>query len=84
METSGKDESPIFLDRTSRATRGKRMTKLLGEEIEEDELFWNQDALKEVLFLLLYLFFNKWYKATSVWLGNFISENDFLALGVGY
>lgn len=25
-----------------------RMTKLLDEEIEEDELFWNQDALKEV------------------------------------
>lgn len=42
-----KDENAIFLDRTSRATRGKRMTKLLDEEIEEDELFWNQDALKE-------------------------------------
>ena len=27
---------------------GYRMTKLLDEEIEEDELFWNQDALKEV------------------------------------
>ena len=25
-----------------------RMNKLLDEEIEEDELFWNQDALKEV------------------------------------
>lgn len=25
-----------------------RMTKLLDEEVEEDELFWNQDALKEV------------------------------------
>lgn len=25
-----------------------RMTKLLDEELEEDELFWNQDALKEV------------------------------------
>ncbi|KAK0592482.1 hypothetical protein LWI29_019937 [Acer saccharum] len=37
----------FFLDRVSRATRGKRMTKLLDEEIEEDELFWNQDALKE-------------------------------------
>ncbi|KAJ8751985.1 hypothetical protein K2173_000731 [Erythroxylum novogranatense] len=38
---------PVFLDRASRATRGKRMTKLLDEEIEEDELFWSQDALKE-------------------------------------
>lgn len=43
----GKDEEPVFLNRTSRATRGKRMTKLLDEEVEEDELFWNQDALKE-------------------------------------
>ncbi|CAN6566790.1 unnamed protein product [Malus baccata var. baccata] len=43
-----KDEPPaVFLDRTSRATRGKRMTKLLDEEIEEDEMFWNQEALKE-------------------------------------
>ncbi|XP_028800429.1 SWR1 complex subunit 2 isoform X2 [Neltuma alba] len=47
MESSGKDEATLFLDRTSRITRGKRMTKLLDEEIEEDELFWNQDALKE-------------------------------------
>ncbi|CAK9170908.1 unnamed protein product [Ilex paraguariensis] len=46
METS-KEEKLVFLDRVSRATRGKRMTKLLDEEIEEDELFWNQDALKE-------------------------------------
>ncbi|KAA8532290.1 hypothetical protein F0562_032323 [Nyssa sinensis] len=46
METSNEEE-PIFLNRTSRATRGKRMSKLLDEEIEEDELFWNQDALKE-------------------------------------
>ncbi|KAG8369624.1 hypothetical protein BUALT_Bualt14G0033000 [Buddleja alternifolia] len=36
-----------FLDRATRATRGKRMTKLLDDEIEDDELFWNQDALKE-------------------------------------
>lgn len=41
------EEAPILLDRSSRATRGKRMTKLLDEEIEEDEMFWNQDALKE-------------------------------------
>lgn len=27
------------------------MTSLLDEEIEEDELFWNQDALKEVTFM---------------------------------
>ncbi|KAK4256411.1 hypothetical protein QN277_009281 [Acacia crassicarpa] len=47
MESSDKDETPVFLDRTSRATRGKRMTKLLDEEFEEDEVFWNQDALKE-------------------------------------
>ncbi|KAJ0079951.1 hypothetical protein Patl1_24312 [Pistacia atlantica] len=47
-ETSNKEDAPVvFLDRTSRATRGKRMTKLLDEENEEDELFWNQDALKE-------------------------------------
>ncbi|EYU19873.1 hypothetical protein ABFS82_06G079900 [Erythranthe guttata] len=46
----GKEEAQqqhAFLDRTARATRGKRMTKLLDDEVEEDELFWNQDALKE-------------------------------------
>lgn len=42
-----KEKEAIFLDRASRITRGKRMTKLLDEETEEDELFWNQDALKE-------------------------------------
>ncbi|GLT34115.1 hypothetical protein SLA2020_086560 [Shorea laevis] len=46
MESS-KEETPIFLDRSTRPTRGKRMTKLLDEEIDEDELFWNQDAFKE-------------------------------------
>lgn len=46
MEPS-EEEKPIFLDRVSRITRGKRMSKLLDEEIEEDEMFWNQDALKE-------------------------------------
>lgn len=25
-----------------------RMTKLLDEEVEEDEMFWNQEAFKEV------------------------------------
>uniref|UniRef100_A0A2P2KJF2 Uncharacterized protein MANES_09G119000 n=1 Tax=Rhizophora mucronata TaxID=61149 RepID=A0A2P2KJF2_RHIMU len=47
METAKEEPPPVFLDRTSRATRGKRMTRLLDEEVEEDELFWNQDALKE-------------------------------------
>ncbi|XVF86169.1 hypothetical protein PTKIN_Ptkin18bG0018500 [Pterospermum kingtungense] len=46
METS-EEETTVFLDLTSRPTRGKRMTKLLDEEAEEDELFWNQDAFKE-------------------------------------
>ncbi|KAK4487830.1 hypothetical protein RD792_003566, partial [Penstemon davidsonii] len=41
------NKEPVFLDRVSRATRGKRMTKLLDDEIEEDEVFWNQDALKD-------------------------------------
>ncbi|GAV66690.1 YL1 domain-containing protein/YL1_C domain-containing protein [Cephalotus follicularis] len=48
LETSNKEEDrPVFLDRASRATRGKRLTKLVDEEVEDDELFWNQDALKE-------------------------------------
>ncbi|KAI3987335.1 hypothetical protein MKX01_003085 [Papaver californicum] len=46
MDTSKEDDLNL-LERASRATRGKRMTKLLDEELEEDELFWNQDALKE-------------------------------------
>ncbi|KAK4749672.1 hypothetical protein SAY87_027121 [Trapa incisa] len=46
MEFHNKD-APVLLDRSSRATRGKRMSKLLDDEIEQDELFWNQDALKE-------------------------------------
>ncbi|XP_056692663.1 SWR1 complex subunit 2 isoform X2 [Spinacia oleracea] len=46
MEPSN-EEQPSFLDRTSRATRGKRMNKLLDDEVEEDEAFWNQDALLE-------------------------------------
>ncbi|TKY59739.1 SWR1 complex subunit 2 [Spatholobus suberectus] len=44
-ERSGEDI--VLRDRASRATRGKRLTKLLDEEIQEDELFWNQDALRE-------------------------------------
>ncbi|CAK7327484.1 unnamed protein product [Dovyalis caffra] len=47
MEGSNEDDSTVVLDRASRATRGKRMTKLLDEELEEDDLFWNQDALKD-------------------------------------
>ncbi|KAF9598386.1 hypothetical protein IFM89_027349 [Coptis chinensis] len=50
--TSDKNEEEMslsgsILDRSSRRTRGKRMTKLLDDELEEDEVFWNQDALKE-------------------------------------
>ncbi|KAL9429475.1 hypothetical protein AB3S75_031312 [Citrus x aurantiifolia] len=45
--TSSKADAPVFLDRSSRVTRGKRMNKLLDDENEEDEAFWNQDALKE-------------------------------------
>ncbi|PKU76804.1 SWR1 complex subunit 2 isoform X4 [Dendrobium catenatum] len=41
------EEQILLLERSSRLTRGKRMTKLLDEEIEEDERFWNQDALKD-------------------------------------
>ncbi|XP_042051889.1 SWR1 complex subunit 2 isoform X1 [Salvia splendens] len=46
---AGKAEAQqhVFLNRASRASRGKRMTQLLDDEVEEDELFWNQDALKE-------------------------------------
>ncbi|KAL4576673.1 hypothetical protein LXL04_012771 [Taraxacum kok-saghyz] len=40
-------EDVVFLDRASRATRGRRMTKLVDEEIEEDDEFWNQEALKD-------------------------------------
>lgn len=36
-----------------------RMTKLLDEEIEEDELFWNQDALQEVFFKFFFFFPSK-------------------------
>ncbi|WVZ95596.1 hypothetical protein U9M48_041336 [Paspalum notatum var. saurae] len=44
---AGYDEPPVLLDRASRASRGKRITKLLEDEIEQDEVFWNQDALKD-------------------------------------
>ncbi|KAK3120785.1 hypothetical protein QOZ80_8BG0641770 [Eleusine coracana subsp. coracana] len=48
MDThTGDDEEPVLLDRASRTTRGKRITKLLEDEIEQDEVFWNQDALKD-------------------------------------
>nr|XP_010943789.1 SWR1 complex subunit 2 isoform X2 [Elaeis guineensis] len=41
------EEDSVLLERSARLTRGQRMTKLLDEEIEQDELFWNQDALME-------------------------------------
>ncbi|CAO2210458.1 unnamed protein product [Urochloa humidicola] len=44
---AGDDDPPVLLDRASRATRGKRITKLLEDEVEQDEVFWNQDALKD-------------------------------------
>ncbi|KAK6263543.1 hypothetical protein SCA6_018977 [Theobroma cacao] len=47
METGKEEETHVFLDPASRPTKGKRMTKLLDEEAEEDELFWNQEAFKE-------------------------------------
>ncbi|XP_021298318.1 SWR1 complex subunit 2 isoform X2 [Herrania umbratica] len=47
METGKEEETHVFLDPASRTTKGKRMTKLLDEEAEEDELFWNQEAFKE-------------------------------------
>lgn len=49
MEKSGEGETaaPVILDRKSRATRGKRLTKLLDDELEQDEVFWNQEALKD-------------------------------------
>nr|CAC20594.1 stress responsive gene 6 protein, Srg6 [Hordeum vulgare subsp. vulgare]CAC20595.1 stress responsive gene 6, Srg6 [Hordeum vulgare subsp. vulgare] len=40
-------EPPVLLERAARATRGKRITKLVEEEVENDEAFWGQDALKE-------------------------------------
>ncbi|KAK4536742.1 hypothetical protein CDCA_CDCA09G2767 [Cyanidium caldarium] len=30
-----------------RSTRGRRMHELVGEELEAEDLFWNQDALRE-------------------------------------
>ncbi|XP_061342473.1 SWR1 complex subunit 2 [Gastrolobium bilobum] len=41
------ERGAVELDRASRATRGKRLTKLLDEELQEDDLFWSQDALKD-------------------------------------
>ncbi|CAM0910656.1 unnamed protein product [Alopecurus aequalis] len=41
------EEPPVLLDRAARATRGKRITKLVEEEVEHDEAFWGQEALKE-------------------------------------
>ncbi|KAE9601009.1 hypothetical protein Lal_00008093 [Lupinus albus] len=48
MKEEGSSSTPlVLLDRKSRSTRGKRLTKLLDDEAQEDDLFWNQDALKE-------------------------------------
>ncbi|KAK7359547.1 hypothetical protein VNO77_01508 [Canavalia gladiata] len=48
MARPGENEATVvLLDRASRATRGKRLTKLLDDEIQEDDVFWNQEALKE-------------------------------------
>jgi hypothetical protein len=48
-KNSGENEKAalLLLDRKSRATRGKRLSKLLDDEVQQDELFWSQDALKE-------------------------------------
>ncbi|KAJ8904137.1 hypothetical protein NDN08_000664 [Rhodosorus marinus] len=35
------------LNRASRSTRGKRMRDLLGDELDADEEFWNQDAFAD-------------------------------------
>jgi len=35
------------MDHASQATKGKRLWKLLGDEVQQDELFWGQDVLKE-------------------------------------
>ncbi|KAL3685142.1 hypothetical protein R1sor_003164 [Riccia sorocarpa] len=36
-----------LLDRSARASRGKRLSRLLEEEAEADEEFWNQEAFQE-------------------------------------
>jgi len=48
-KNSGEEERSnlLLLNRASRATRGKRLSKLLDDEVQQDELFWGQDALKE-------------------------------------
>ena len=35
--------SSSMLEANKRATRGKRMSELIGEAAEEDEQFWNND-----------------------------------------
>ena len=37
----------LLLDRASRATRGKRLSRLLDDEVEQDDLFRGQVALKD-------------------------------------
>lgn len=41
------------------------MTKLLDEEIEEDELFWNQDSLKEVVHCAFFKAFSFYFEVCS-------------------
>lgn len=41
------NDPPAIMDRSTRPTRGKRMSKLLDDEVENDEQFWGQDAFRE-------------------------------------
>lgn len=41
------EQEPVLLERSARTSRGQRMNKLVDEDNEQDELFWNQDALIE-------------------------------------
>eukprot|EP00698_Gefionella_okellyi_P022525 TRINITY_DN7485_c0_g1_i1.p1 TRINITY_DN7485_c0_g1~~TRINITY_DN7485_c0_g1_i1.p1 ORF type:complete len:348 (-),score=78.70 TRINITY_DN7485_c0_g1_i1:151-1194(-) len=49
MEASTADDRVQILDKTSRANRGKRMNKLIGEELDADEAFWGQSIFAETL-----------------------------------
>lgn len=43
----GREKGEMELQREKRSTRGKRMNELIGEELDADETFWNQDAFAE-------------------------------------
>eukprot|EP00252_Welwitschia_mirabilis_P006973 TRINITY_DN17945_c0_g2_i1.p1 TRINITY_DN17945_c0_g2~~TRINITY_DN17945_c0_g2_i1.p1 ORF type:complete len:491 (-),score=144.70 TRINITY_DN17945_c0_g2_i1:314-1786(-) len=47
LMASMEDPTPLILERSTRSTRGKRMSKIMGEELEHDEQFWGQDAFRE-------------------------------------